>query len=283
VYFHLNAAGISKDLRRKLKMTSLLVEERTQSPQFLTAMLFNQVYQNYLPTQYLTFDGKYYLVDHVNGEDNMALRRASDQIEKRIYYRQLRDYALSDFAVAPEVGTSRTYGNLKIIQHTVSVDVATRGYLEMTDFDDLAHAREVLLDNIPVRTYKKKDVLEFVLTGASPEAVQLIATVLSEIIQSTMSEMAPYLAVVTTESPLDYLSGATYDVAVTREGTTDQSIFIVEDSEIDLGLIPSISHNFKRYFELIADYLAWYDESLRGDEPEEEKTETVEVEEVVDS
>jgi hypothetical protein len=283
VYFHLKSSGISNDLRRKLKMTTLLVEERTHNPQFLTAMLFNQVYQNYLPTQYLTFDGKYYLVDHVNREDNMALRRASDQIEKRIYYRQLRDYAVSDLVVGTEMGTSRTYGQLKLIQHTASIDVTTRGYLEMTDYNDLAHAREVLLTNIPVRTYKNKDVLEFVLDGATPATVQLIATVLSEIIHSTMSEMAPYLAVVTTERGLAHLVNATYKLEVARDEGTTQSIFVIEDSEIDLGLIPAISHNFKRYFEIIADYLAWYDESLHGQEPEAEKADAPEIEEVIES
>ena len=52
-------------------------------------------------------------------------------------------------------------------------------------------------------------------------------------------------------------------VMYTLSGKVDGSaIYIVEDSEIDLGLIASVERNLKRYFEIITEVLMWHEQKM---------------------
>ncbi len=55
------------------------------------------------------------------------------------------------------------------------------------------------------------------------------------------------------------LKGAMYTLSGKVDGS---AIYIVEDSEIDLGLIASVERNLKRYFEIITEVLMWHEQKM---------------------
>ena len=63
----------------------------------------------------------------------------------------------------------------------------------------------------------------------------------------------------------------------TLSGKVDGSaIYIVEDSEIDLGLIASVERNLKRYFEIITEVLMWHEQKMAENPKKESKPEDYE-------
>ena len=63
----------------------------------------------------------------------------------------------------------------------------------------------------------------------------------------------------------------------TLSGKVDGSaIYIVEDSEIDLGLIASVERNLKRYFEIITEVLMWHEQKMAENPEKESKPEDYE-------
>ena len=56
--------------------------------------------------------------------------------------------------------------------------------------------------------------------------------------------------------------------------TKDDGIYIVEDSEIDLGLTASVERNLERYLQIITEVLTWHELKMKEkpakEEPDEE-------------
>ena len=56
---------------------------------------------------------------------------------------------------------------------------------------------------------------------------------------------------------------ATYSLSVNEEGFDfDKSIFIIEDSQLDIGLLVAVERNLDRIMQIISDYLAWNQEKI---------------------
>jgi hypothetical protein len=99
---------------------------------------------------------------------------------------------------------------------------------------------------------------------------------MNEVFRTTYPETYHYIAALSPYSEdcaSENLAYATYRL----DGDCDENcIYIVEDSDIDLGLIVSVERNLKRYLEIIADVLTWHTKKmlepppLPDDEPEEE-------------
>lgn len=69
------------------------------------------------------------------------------------------------------------------------------------------------------------------------------------------------------------LKGAMYTLSGKVDGS---AIYIVEDSEIDLGLIASVERNLKRYFEIITEVLMWHEQKMAENPKKESKPEDYE-------
>jgi hypothetical protein len=69
------------------------------------------------------------------------------------------------------------------------------------------------------------------------------------------------------------LKGAMYTLSGKVDGS---AIYIVEDSEIDLGLIASVERNLKRYFEIITEVLMWHEQKMAENPEKESKPEDYE-------
>ena len=248
---------------RNLSNAYFIIEDDKDKNYYLGAMLYGQVFQKYLPGQMLTYSGKYYQVQTITPQSGVVLRRAADHIADRKSYRQRREYALSGFIQDPTMGSCRTSRGVEISRGFCDISVKTYGYYELTSLDNLASAHQVDLNNIPERTYKNKAVLCLKLPEVSEDVRFTVAILLNEIFITLYPESYHYITAMIskhsdTESNIIKLLNP-----IQLKGFSDEdAIYIVEDCEIDLGLLVSIERNFTRLFEIIADYLAWHEAKL---------------------
>jgi hypothetical protein len=240
-----------------------IIEDDKDKTNYLGAMLYGQVFQKYLPGQMLTYSGKYYQVYTITAESGIVLRRAADHITDRKSYRQRREYSLSGFAPDPAMGSRRTSRGVELCRGFCDISVKTRGYYELTSLDNLATAHKVDLNNIPERTYKNKAVLCLKLPEAGEDARFTMAVLLNEIFITLYPESYYYIT-----AAIKRQSDAESDISkllspIQLNGFDDENaIYIIEDCEIDLGLLVSVERNLTRLLEIIADYLAWHEAKL---------------------
>jgi hypothetical protein len=102
-----------------------------------------------------------------------------------------------------------------------------------------------------------------------------LTNLLNETFVTLFADNQPFISAVT---PGKYDAPLTYSLAFDDDAvSSDKCIYIIEDSQLDMGLLIAVERNVNRIFQIIADYLAWNDEqiaeSMRVDEePVEEET-----------
>lgn len=169
------------------------------------------------------------------------------------------------------MGGQKSLGDIRILKGYCQVEVQTDGYLEMQDYHDLKNGRHIYVSSIPVRSYRNKLVMKVVFPGASERIRYTMALMLNEIFRTTYPDAYPYICAVTpfsTESEIpENLKYAMYSMESESE---EPGIYIVEDSEIDLGLITSVERNLERYFEIITELLGWHERKMK-EHPKKEK------------
>lgn len=127
--------------------------------------------------------------------------------------------------------------------------VHTDGYLEMSDYHNLKTGRHVHVSNIPVRSYRNKLVMKVEMPGASEQIRYTIALLMNEIFRTTYPDAYPYICAVTPLSSEDVIpENLKYAMYTMESDSKDEGIYIVEDSEIDLGLIVSVERNLETVF-----------------------------------
>lgn len=269
----LSLYSITKDSFRKYFKKSLakayyLLEEERSEEKYVDAKFFSHVTQNIVQGQFVTYDGKYYQVKHVSPYSGVVLRRASDLFDDRRYYRQVRRYTLPDGN--EEVISSRTVMDLEISFVQRDIHVSTDGYLDMNDLHDLRTARLVDITSDPHiddyhREFRNKTLMRIKLPEANDDIRFTLCLLLSEAFRSMFPDGYPYIAVTTkcSEKIEGMLSKIVYPVDGDIE---DEYIYIIEDSDIDLGLLEAIDRNLMKIFDVVGDYLKWHFEKMR--EPE---------------
>jgi hypothetical protein len=210
----------------------------------------------------LTIDGKYYQVISMTKNSGIILRRASDHITGRRYYRTLRKYNLNCCESGSSAAAKRTYDNITLEYVEANVTVDTLGYLEMTEYCDIKNAKRVELSNIDQREYRAKECLKIRMEGSTPEVRATIATLLNELFVTTFPEAHQYITATTKLESGKVIDG--YMPAL--EGVDDDCIYIIEDSLIDLGLLINVERYFVRFLEIICDVLDWHAEKIKNEE-----------------
>ena len=247
-----------------LKNAFYVVEDERFGREYIDARLFGQIAQMALPGQYLTQGGKYYRVRALNPKVGCVLNRAADAYTQRRYYRQLRTYHLEE---AGELLASRRIMDLELTRERRSFSVETTGYLEMPDNNDLRQARVVDLSADPEigitrRAYRNKEILSLEFPELTPEMRNTLCILLSELFRTLFPDAWPYLAVVCDRAADEnsMLDKAYYHL----DGSIDpQRIYILEDSDLDLGLLDAVENNLLRMLEILQDYLDWHMEKMR--------------------
>lgn len=261
-----------------------ITEDDKENSSYMDAKLFGHIYQAVLPGQFFTYDGKYYEVRSVTPEKGVLVRRAADHIVGRRYYRQKRRYHLE--SRDEDSGRSRHINGLEVTICGYEISVETDGYLELDESNDLRRAREVrIADNECqgnehfeyIRNYRHKNVLRLRLPKTTEEVRYTICLLLMEVFRTVYADAWPYLAAVTaqTDKTREALRGVLY--TLDGSGSPEQGnalveedcIYIIEDSDVDMGLLESVDRNLTRLLSIVTDFLDWHQEKMTTPDPPE--------------
>ena len=269
-YYAIEDETETAEFARGLKNAYYIAEDEEGEKYYIGAKLYGHVFQSLIPGQFLTFAGKYYEVQSITPHSGVVVRRAADHINGRKYYRQMRHIVLSSWKDDTNVGGQRTLGDIRLYKGYCQVDIHTDGYLEMSSYNDLKTSRPIHVSGIPDRSYRNKLVMKIIFPGASEKIRYTICLLLNEIFRTIYPDAWPYICAVTqfqdgTGVP-EHLQYAMYTL---ESDAADNGIYIVEDSEIDLGLTASAERNLERYLEIISEVLTWHDIKMK-EKPEKE-------------
>ena len=259
----------------QLRISYYIAEDENDKNLYLGSILYGHIYQKYLPGMQLSFNGKAYEVINITPGNGVIVRRASDHINSRKYYRQLREYSIVCKAPGKVVNAERLYKAKDEDgeeQHSVRkitfeycdaerIRVKTKGYFEMRDYGDMQNAKRVEFGEgfIPDRSYINKSVIRIKIEGITEDVRFTITTLLNELFVTMFPDTYEYICA-STKTSFDssvydgYMPGLDVD--------DDESIYIIEDSIIDLGLLINIDRYFERILEIICDVLCWHKEKL---------------------
>ncbi len=248
---------------------------------YIGTELKGHVYQKYLPGQFFTLNGKYYEMISTTSDNKILVRRASEHINGRNSYRQVRKYIFNRIRTSDDMGTLKTVNNIGIHHLYADFQVETDGYWELKSYNDFRNGTLVEINGVPVRKYYNKRILklDFSMYGEmfTDSVRKTLTTLLNEVFVTLFAENQPFILAVTAgecEIPL------TYGLDINDSSlSTDNCIFIIEDSQLDIGLLVSVERNIGRIMQIISDYLEWNQEKIEeslNEEKEKEVSEAVE-------
>ncbi|MGN0114101.1 MAG: hypothetical protein ACI396_02115, partial [Acutalibacteraceae bacterium] len=257
----------------ELRSAGYVAEDEKGQQYYLGAELGGHIYQKYLPGQFFTFGGKYYEMQYLTADGQVLVRRAADHITGRPTYRQIREYTVFGLKPSDKIGAAQDIAGLKVVKEFADISVKTAGYYRMVKYNDFSTAKRISFEGekngIPERVYCNKEILRIELPdfdGKLNDNIRYtVAVLFNEIFKTIFAENQAYICAVTDDSFLADKNGdkpLTYSVK--GEGCELQSnaIYIIEDSQLDLGLTVAVERNLQRIFSIIHDYLDWHLETL---------------------
>ena len=249
-----------------------IAEDEKGEQLYLGAELKGHIFQKYLPGQFFTLGGKYYEMLRLTSDGRVLVRRSADHINGRPQYRQVRNYHLSNIKDSELMGDNVSISGLKITRQYADIRVETPAYWEMVRYNDFEKGNLVTINGVPERTYRSKQVLRVELPGeeATPEVYNTMVLMLNEVFRSLFAENQDYIIAAlpgTAEKPLTY----------SLDGVEGNCFYIIEDSQLDIGLLEAVRRNLKRVFGIVCDYLDWNAEMIeksKNPPPEPEPDDT---------
>ena len=257
----------------ELRSAGYIAEDEKGKRYYLGAELCGHVYQKYLPGQFFTFGGKYYEMQYLTADGQVLVRRAADHITGRPTYRQIREYFIQGIMPSDKIGAQKNIAGMKVVKEYADIIVNTSGYYRMEKYNDFSTARRISFEGeksgIPRRIYKNKEIIRIELPdieGKMNDTVRYTVTVLfNEVFRTIFAENQAYICAVTDDSFLEDSEGErllTYSVKGDGCEIKNNAIYIIEDSQLDLGLTVAVERNLQRIFSIIHDYLDWHMETL---------------------
>ncbi len=247
-----------------LQNAGYIAEDEKGGEQYLGTELLGHVFQKYLPGQFFTFGGKYYEMLRVTRSGKVLVRRAADHITGRPSYRQVRGYHLTHVTDSTIMGDQKDISGLHITKQYADIRVDTPAYWQMEKYNDFTTSRKISINAVPQRSYYSKQVLRIDLPDLdgklTKEIRSTIAILFNEAFRTLFAENHAYIAAVI---PGEAELPATYSLySEDSSATGDNCIYIIEDSQLDLGLLVAVQRNLSRIFATICDYLDWHMETL---------------------
>mgnify|MGYP000866047362 FL=1 len=256
-----------------LKSAYYILEEEKDEENYIDVKMFSHVTQTIMKGQLVTYDGKHYSVEHISPQSGVVLHRASDLFDGRKYYRQIRKY-IFDPSSTKEIVSAKSIGDIEFSEVKMDFQVDTSGYLEMDGNHNLRTARIIDLSDDPSicnykRKYRNKSVLCIKLPESDDKIRFTICLLLSEIFRSVFPDGWQYITAMTKRP--EGIEGMLNYMVYQMDGEMDgEYIYIVEDSDIDLGLLSAVEKNFMKLMEILADFLDWHAEKMREPVVEEQ-------------
>lgn len=270
-------AEFSRIILDDLQNASYIAEEESKDV-YIGTELKGHVYQKYLPGQFFTLNGKYYEMVSTTTNNRILVRRASEHIGGRLAYRQVREYTIHHLENASSMGKLKTVNNIDIHYQWADFSVETPGYWKLLAYNDFDNGDLVKLNGVPTREYHHKQLLKLDFSKAGDgftDTVRMTLTnLLNEVFVTLFADNQPFISAVT---PGSYDAPLTYSLELDEPvENADKCIFIVEDSQLDIGLLVAVERNISRILQIVSDYLNWneeqIEESLRKEQaPVEEK------------
>ncbi|MCD7981765.1 MAG: hypothetical protein LUF32_05565 [Clostridiales bacterium] len=247
-----------------LKNVEYVAEDEQGEDQYLGSEVLGQIYQRHLPGQFFTIAGKYYEMLRVNTAGKVILRRAADHITGRECYRQIRMYHLENVRESQQMGDVRKRDGLQIIICYADIAVETPAYWKMDRYNDFRTARRVDVNGIPERIYYNKRLLKIGFENGThpvtPEICRTLTVLMNEIFVTLFAENQGFIAAI---MPGEQEIPITCQV----EGCPEENcIYIIEDSQLDIGLLEAAQRNLDRIFSILCDYLDWELEAVKNSE-----------------
>ena len=271
-------ANFSRLILDDLQNASYIAEQENKDV-YLGTELKGHVYQKYIPGQFFTLNGKYYEMVSTATNNRILVRRASEHIGGRLAYRQVRNYTIHHMEDSPNMGALRTVNNIDMHYQFADFSVETPGYWKLRARNDFDNGDLVKVNGVPTREYHHKQILklDFSKMGESfTDSVRMTLTnLLNEAFATLFADNQAFISAVT---PGMYDAPLTYSLTL-EEGleNAEKCIFIIEDSQLDIGLLIAVERNVNRILQIVADYLIWNDEQIaesmrKQDAPAEEHT-----------
>lgn len=256
----------------ELKSAGYVAEDEKGEKYYLGSELSGHIYQKYLPGQFFTFGGKYYEMQYLTADGQVLVRRAADHIHGRPAYRQIREYEISGTRPIVKIGASRSISGMKVVREYADIRVKTPGYYLMDRYNNFESANEILFEEssgIPERVYKNKEILRIDLPGENGELADdvryTVAVLFNELFKTLFADNQHFITAVTNADHIE--EGVHKPLTASVIGgdgfeLSRNSIYIIEDSQLDLGLTVAVERNLKRIFRIIQDYLSWHTKTL---------------------
>lgn len=237
------------------------IAEQGEDNCYIGTELKGHIYQKYLPGQFFTLNGKYYEMVSVTADNRILVRRASEHINGRLSYRQVRRYSVSRLKDSESMGALRTVNGIAISNQFADFSVNTPAYWKLSAYNDFKGGDLVELNGVPERRYFNKQLikLDFSKLGdAFTDEIRMTLTVLlNEVFVTMFADNQPFICAVT---PGEFDIPVTYSIELPEDVAADKCIYIVEDSQLDIGLLIAVERNLSRILQIVADYLDWNDE-----------------------
>lgn len=259
----------------ELRSAGYIAEDEKGNRHYLGSELCGHIYQRFLPGQFFTFDGKYYEMMYLTADGQALVRRAADHINGRPNYRQIREYVISGIRQSDKVGSQKNISGMKVSRMFADITVNTAGYYNMNRYNDFVSADKVLFEGkkngIPSRNYRNKEILCIELpdfNGKLNDNIRYtVAVLFNEVFKTIFAENQGYICAVTDDSFItdaEQSKPLTYSVKGEGCDVSSNCIYIIEDSQLDLGLTVAVERNLHRIFQIIYDYLTWHNETLNA-------------------
>ena len=252
------------------------VAEQESKDIYIGTELKGHVYQKYMPGQFFTINGKYYEMVSTASDDRILVRRAADHIDGRISYRQVRNYSIENIEDSSSMGEIKSINDIGVHYQFADITVNTPGYWKLRAYNGFDTGKLVTVNGVPTRKYYHKQLLKLdfsKLGDAFTDTIRYTLTnLLNESFVTLFADNQPFICAVT---PGQYEAPLTYSLDVEAQQQNDKCIYIIEDSQLDIGLLISVERNLNRIFQIISDYLNWNDEMIEESmKPKEEVEET---------
>lgn len=256
-----------------LRSAGYVAEDEKGQAYYLGSELAGHIYQKYLPGQFFTFGGKYYEMQYLTADGQILVRRAADHINGRPSYRQMREYVIRGTMPSEKIGAQQNISGMRVVKEFADILVKTPGYYRMSKYNDFSTAKKISFEGeksgIPERVYCNKEIIKIELPeldGKLNDNVRYTITVLfNEIFRTIFAENQPYICAVTDNTFIENSEDAellTYSIKGENCEISKNAIYIIEDSQLDLGLTVAVERNLERIFGIIHDYINWHNETL---------------------
>jgi len=271
-------SDFSRIILDDLQNASYIAEQESKDV-YIGTELKGHVYQKYMPGQFFTLNGKYYEMVSTASDNRILVRRASEHIGGRLSYRQVRNYIINHLEDSPSMGALKSVNNIDIHYQFADFSVDTPGYWKLRAHNDFDNGDLVKVNGVPTREYHHKQVLKFDFSkfgDAFTDSIRMTLTnLLNEVFVTLFADNQAYISAVT---PGNYDAPLTYSLDLAEDiENADKCIFIIEDSQLDIGLLIAVERNVNRIFQIISDYLTWNDEKIADSmrEPEAQTEEKI--------